>query len=272
MSLRFLWIAVILLAGCTAPAPPSDVTVMTFNIRYASPDDGVDVWANRKDWVAALIDSSAADIIGLQEVLQGQLEGILSRTDRFDWEGVGRDDGATQGEYSPILYDRTRFERLDGGTRWLSPHPDSVGSRGWDAALPRIATWVTLRERASGREFKVWNTHFDHRGEEARRESARLVASWMTDGDVALGDLNALPQSDPWRELTGAGLVDTGAVAGQDTVGTFRTFDPASDVSNRIDYVFLTPGRELVDYAVLDPIVGGRYPSDHLPVRVTFRR
>lgn len=269
--LRSLFVLLLALTGCAAPRDNPDITVLSFNIRYASPDDGVDVWANRADWVSALIDTSGADIIGLQEVLHSQLEDILGRTDRFAWEGVGRDDGARQGEYSPVLYDQERFERMDGGTRWLSSHPDSVGSRGWDAALPRIATWVKLREKASGQEVTVWNTHFDHRGEEARRESARLIASWMADADVALGDFNALPDSEPWRVLTEAGLQDTGAAAGQDSVGTFRTFDPASDVSNRIDYVFLAAGRSLIDYAVLDPIVGGRYPSDHLPVRVTFR-
>lgn len=271
MTLRTLFLALLLASGCAPAAENPDLTVMTFNIRYANPDDGVDVWANRRDWVSALIDSSGADVIGLQEVLRSQLDDILSRTDRFAWEGVGRDDGADQGEFSPVLFDRERFERLDGGTRWLSNHPDSIGSRGWDAALPRITTWVDLRDRTSGREIRVWNTHFDHRGEEARRQSARLIATWMAGSDVALGDFNALPGSDPWQELTGSGLVDSGAFAGQDSVGTFRTFDPASDVSNRIDYVFLAPSHELVNYRVLDPVVGGRYPSDHLPVRVTFR-
>lgn len=268
---RLIPALLILLTACAQTETNPEITVLSFNIRYANPDDGVDVWANRNDWVAALIDTSGADIIGLQEVLHSQLEDILNRTGRFAWEGAGRDDGAQQGEYSPILFDSERFERLEGGTRWLSSYPDSIGSRGWDAALPRVATWVLLRDRESGHQLRVWNTHFDHRGEEARLESARLIADWMRDGDVALGDFNALPGSAPWLALTASGLVDAGAAADQDTVGTFRTFDPTSDVSNRIDYVFLAPGHELLSYAVLDPVVGGRYPSDHLPVRASVR-
>ncbi|MDA0873925.1 MAG: endonuclease/exonuclease/phosphatase family protein [Bacteroidetes bacterium] len=244
---------------------------MSFNIRYANPGDGVDVWANRRDWVAALIDTSGADVIGLQEVLHGQLEDILAQTDRFLWEGVGRDDGRQAGEYSPILFDRRRFEQLDGGTRWLSPAPDSIGSQGWDAALPRIATWVTLRDRTSEQRITVWNTHFDHLGEQARLESARLIRAWMAEADVALGDFNALPESDPWMALVEGGLQDAGRMAGWDSVGTFRSFDPEAGISNRIDYIWLAPGHELTSYDVLDPIRIARYPSDHLPVRVSVR-
>ena len=250
---------------------PIDVTAMTFNIRYANPGDGVDVWENRRDWVAALLDSSGADVIGLQEVLHRQLQDILSRTDRFGWVGVGRDDGAQAGEFSPILFDSSRFSLVSSGTRWLSETPDSTGSRGWDAALPRIATFVTLQDRSTGRTWTVWNTHFDHRGEQARSKSAELVRTWMRDADLALGDFNVLPESDPWNQLILGGLIDAGRMAGMDSVGTFRSFDPDAGISNRIDYVFLHPRHELRAYRVLAPIRNGRYPSDHMPVVADVR-
>lgn len=262
--------------GCSsekeaASDAPIDVRAMTFNIRYANPGDGVDVWENRRDWVAALLDSSGADVIGLQEVLHHQLEDILLRTERFGWVGVGRDDGKRAGEYSPILYDSSRFALISSGTRWLSETPDSTGSRGWDAALPRIATFVTLRDRSNGRTWTVWNTHFDHRGEQARAKSAELIRTWMRDADLALGDFNVLPESDPWNRLVLGGLIDAGRMAGMDSVGTFRSFDPEAGISNRIDYVFLHPRHQLLDYRVLAPVRNGRYPSDHMPVVADVR-
>ena len=93
----------------------------------------------------------------------------------FAWCGVGRDDGKEAGEYSAILYRKSRFRLLKTETFWLSPEPDKPGSKGWDAAYPRIVTWARFRDLVSGRTFFHFNTHFDHRGERARVESASLI-------------------------------------------------------------------------------------------------
>ena len=44
-------------------------------------------------------------------------------------------------------------------------------------ALPRIATWVKLADKAdpAAKPLLFLNTHFDHKGHEARRESAALL-------------------------------------------------------------------------------------------------
>jgi len=47
--------------------------------------------------------------------------------------GVGRDDGISKGEHSPIFYDSDKFEEVDWDTIWLSPTPHVVASKGWDA-------------------------------------------------------------------------------------------------------------------------------------------
>jgi len=246
-----------------------DLRVMAFNIRWASPNDGVDLWSNRAEWVATLIDSSNADVVGLQEVLLHQMNDIMAHQSRFAWVGVGRDDGMQGGEYSPIMYDSTRFSLISSDTKWLSAEPNQPGSIGWDAALPRVATLVSLRDRQSGGMLHVVNTHFDHVGEEARLESARLVAEWA-DGGIALGDFNVLPDSAPYAELVRGSHLDAGREADQDQVGTFRTFDPASTVSNRIDYIFFPESLDLESYTVWAPVRDGRFPSDHLPVIADF--
>lgn len=268
---------IVAVAGCS-PSQDSEedasdrtVNVMTFNIRYDNPGDGEDAWPLRKEWVGQLIDSSEADIVGLQEALHHQLLDIVSIATRFDWVGVGRDDGGMSGEFSPVLYDRERFELLEAQTRWLSETPDSVGSVGWDAALPRIATIVTLRQRSNDRTVRVVNTHFDHRGETARANSASLIRKWMIDADVALGDFNFQPNEAPWDSITAAGLVDVALTMEKGQEGTFRSFDSAAEVSSRIDYVFLDPSNEALSMDILAPTRNGRYPSDHLPVVVSVR-
>lgn len=268
------------LAGCqaqdevlTEPDDQAELRVMTFNIRWASPNDGANVWENRSEWVASIIDTSSAHIVGLQEVVHRQLEDIMAEQTRFEWVGVGRDDGQQGGEYSPILYDSDRFELVDSDTKWLSETPDVVGSVGWDAALPRVTTRITLVDVLSGDTVRVINTHFDHRGEQARIESAAMIGSWGGSYDVALGDFNFQPDTEAYEAMIAGGWVDAGAGThdGLAETGTFRTFDPASETSVRIDYVFHSEDWSASSYDILAPIRDGAYPSDHLPVVVDLR-
>src|SRR5690606_10363923 len=124
----------------------------------------------------------------------------------WSWEGVARDDGKNKGEFTPIGFRTDRFKKLEGGTFWLSDQPETVGSQGWDAALPRIATWVLLEETESGKKLLVLNTHFDHRGAQARERSGALIAQRidaMAEGvpAIVIGDLNAKPDSKPLTAL-----------------------------------------------------------------------
>ncbi|NNF03867.1 MAG: endonuclease/exonuclease/phosphatase family protein, partial [Rhodothermales bacterium] len=198
-----------------------DLTVMSFNIRYDNPGDGEDAWPNRADGVAALVDQHSVDVVGLQEALPGQLADLERLLPGFAWLGVSRGGEGIDDEFSAILYRVTSVLPVDHGTFWLSETPDEPASRGWDAALPRIATWARFRLERTGDgdqagadapadadadadalEFLVLNTHFDHRGETARVESARLIRRWLAEraGNlpvVVTGDLNATPETDP---------------------------------------------------------------------------
>ena len=70
---------------------------------------------------------------------------------------------------------------LESGQFWLSENPDEKFSKSWDSSLPRVATWVRLKDKKSdGREVLFANTHFDHRGVEARRRSAALLRTRLT--------------------------------------------------------------------------------------------
>lgn len=167
----------LLLAGTALPVGACDtLTYATFNIRYANGDRGTKHdWSLRRDTVARFVQQAKIDVCGMQEVLHEQLLDLQERMPEYAFVGVGRDDGDTRGEYSPVAYRRDRWEALQSGTFWLSPTPDSIGSRGWDAALPRIASWVLLRDKHSGRELMCINTHFDHVGHQARIESGKLI-------------------------------------------------------------------------------------------------
>jgi endonuclease/exonuclease/phosphatase family metal-dependent hydrolase len=243
---------------------------MTFNVRYANPDDGDDAWERRTELVFDVIRRHAPDLVGLQEVLPVQLNELRVAFPEYRFLGQGR-AGGRRGEHSALMVKGERLEVVESGDFWLSPTPDEVASRGWDAALPRMCTWAVLRDRASGDAFLAMNTHFDHRGRDARRESARVIlerrARHAELSLILTGDLNAGEESAPLAELRAGGLRDTfrdvhdGSVA----AGTFNGFRGESDGA-KIDYVLVDRGWSTLFAAIVRDHQGGRYPSDHYPV------
>ena len=274
--------------AATAPAGAAEPTikVMTYNIRYLNTSDGEDVWANRREALCETI--AAADIVGLQEVVVQQFDDVQRATPELEWYGAGRDDGQRGGEMCSIGWRKDRFSASDRGTFWLSESPEAAGVRGWDAALPRVVSWVALEERATGTKLLMVNTHFDHRGPKAREESGRLVRRWIAEhrGDrpaLLTGDLNAQLDGAPLRALlddaatagvTTPPMIDTRAVTKQADTGPSGTFNSFKKIAEgrRIDHV-LFQGKVQVDrVTTLDPkTAAGRFASDHQPILVEVR-
>ena len=261
----------------TAEAEP--INVMTWNIRYNNPKDGINAWAKRKEWVTEIIKREQSDIAGFQEVLVDQLDDLKEQLPHMHFCGVGRDDGKQRGEFSPIFYRLERFELLDQATFWLSPTPDRVASKGWDAALPRIATWVKLEDRRTGIVFVVLNTHFDHQGTEARAKSAALLQQRMREQFarfpvVLLGDLNTTPDSPPYKTLVGGDaprerlFFDAYKTSENKPEGPSSTWNGFEAIvpNQRIDFVFTTKSVKVERFQILADQREGRFPSDHLPV------
>jgi endonuclease/exonuclease/phosphatase family metal-dependent hydrolase len=269
--------------------------VMTFNIRYDNPGDGENVWPNRKEKVASMVRLYAADVVGMQEALRSQIDELAKLLPTHDWVGAGRDDGKDRGEFSPIFYRRDRLELLDKNTFWLSDTPEKVGSRGWDAALPRVVTWTKFKDKQTGREFFVLNTHFDHRGVAARLNSAKLLRAKTAEiaGNlpaVVMGDLNCTPDSAPYQWLIGApvasatqdspaektaadgksptALVDAARVSKHPLHGPTTTWNGFAQLvpGRKIDHIFIRGPFVVEQHAVLADHWDGKWPSDHLPV------
>jgi endonuclease/exonuclease/phosphatase family metal-dependent hydrolase len=257
--------------------PP--INAMSFNIRYDNPEDGDQNWHKRKENVIRMLNFYDLDIIGMQEVLVSQLNYLKENMSGYGVVGVGRNDGIDQGEFTPVFYRKDRFKQVDGKTFWLSETPDKV-SKGWDANLERIATWVVLREKNTNKEIFVINTHFDHRGKQARIESARLLKSKiaaLAQGRpvILAGDFNSVPDSEAIQLLTDINddnsLKDSKQSAiikyGPDwTSGGFDTLP--FDQRRVIDYVFLQGISKVNRYAVITEKLNEICLSDHCPVFV----
>lgn len=272
-----LSIACLLLIATAYAQSGKPFHVMSYNIRLNVASDGVNAWPNRKDEVKALVRFHDADILCVQEALPLQVDQLLENTN-YAMEGVGRDDGKREGEFSAIYYDKSRFTRKDGGTFWLSETPEKP-SKGWDAVLNRVCSWVRLYDRLNKKEFLVFNTHYDHIGVQARIESAKLIKRKIQEiaptlPVVLTGDLNVTPETEAIATIKSF-LIDAKTASVEPAYGpegTFNNFKFDSPLKDKIDYIFVNKGFKVQKFGVLSDSKNLRYPSDHLPIiaRLSF--
>lgn len=281
-----LFLCIAILYSCKTDADMSrtdNIRAISYNIKYDNKADTVNGWDQRKARVTNLVQFYKPDFLGTQEALLHQLQYMEANLDSMKWIGVGRADGRNAGEFSALFYNARRIELVSGSdsTAWLSETPGEPG-KSWDAALPRIVTWGAFRDRQSGDTLYVFNTHFDHLGDTARAESARLILDIMDRTAagkpvVLMGDFNATPGSRPYRILTGdaSPLSDAYLESAAPHVGpafSFEGFEVMSDnPRRRIDYIFVNDGVDVLQHAIISDFRDGRYPSDHLPVLADIR-
>lgn len=255
-------------------AARDDLRAMTYNIRLDVAVDGANQWANRREEFLAQIRLVRPDLLGLQEVVPGQYADLRRGLPGYAFVGGGRDDGAGQGEASPLAVSRRAFAIAESGMFWLSPTPERP-TLGWDAAFRRVATWAHLRRRSDGLRLLAVNTHWDHVGLEARRNSAVQLRQWIAahrragEAVVLLGDFNApLAEASMQTLLEGQQLRDSRAAAREPAVGatiTFNAFDPFPKSGQTIDHI-LVGGAGVARYHALAEHFDGRVASDHFPV------
>jgi endonuclease/exonuclease/phosphatase family metal-dependent hydrolase len=249
----------------------------TFNIRWDNPNDIGNLWKDRLPHVIDLIKFHQISLIGIQEGLHHQVT-QMSENLGFEYIGKGRDDGEQKGEYAAILFDPTKYKVLEQGTFWLSPTPDKP-SKGWDAALPRVATYGKFSD-LHGKEFYVFNIHYDHIGQQAREESSKLVVQQIEQINtkglpvVWMGDFNVTPDNPAYTTITNlpkwkdARLISPISYG---PAGTFTGFDWEKLPDGIIDHIFISGKIQVLRHGILTDNYGKKYPSDHFPVMVELR-
>jgi endonuclease/exonuclease/phosphatase family metal-dependent hydrolase len=259
----------------------ADVRVMTFNIRFGTAPDSANQWTLRRDFLFEVIRTSAPHVLGVQEALGFQLDEIRAALPQYAQAGVGRDDGRTGGEYSPILYDSTRLTLLANGTFWFSDTPETPGSTSWGNRITRICSWAVLHDRTTRRSFAVYNVHWDHESQPSRERSAALLLARIAARDnpelpvLVTGDFNAGETNAAFRKLVtddDLKLRDTFRVTspGADSIGTFHAFQGRRE-GEKIDAILASPEWQVKQARIVRSAQAGRYPSDHFPVSAVVR-
>lgn len=244
--------------------------IMSFNIRCANV--GNDTWEDRIDIVTQSIIDGNPDSVGVQEATPEWME-TLNKTlgEKYSYVGVGRDDGDNEGEYSAIFYLKDKYNVVDSGTFWLSETPDEV-SFGWDAACRRVCTWVVLEDKATGQKYAHLNSHFDHVGIEARKNSVELIINKAKEFEdipvVFTADMNVRQDGDNYNQFVESGVLKDTKFIAPDTMDycTYHDTKPTQHDGDIIDYVMINDKFDATVYKVVTEGIDGRYVSDHYPI------
>jgi endonuclease/exonuclease/phosphatase family metal-dependent hydrolase len=268
----------VLFPGCSHNPTGNNVKVMTLNVRYDNPEDSINAWPSRASQVCDFISDEKPDILGMQEVLWHQYKLLDSVLTDYSSVGVGRNDGARDGEMNPVFFRKGRFDLVRNITFWLSDSPEVAGSKGWGASLPRIVTWMELVDKKNHKHFFFFNTHFAHDSDSARLMSSKILlkeVSKIAEGFpfIISGDLNMPPTSTGYSILTGPNesvplIKDSYVITEKRPSGPVYTFNGFSDKKEtaRIDYILVRNGMKVLEYKTVIKKEHGIFISDHWPV------
>ena len=259
--------------------------VMSYNMLFEHklPQEPERRWKSRCPNAVRDFQLNKPDIAGTQELQTFQVEEFLKKSG-YEWCGVnlskgGRDD--RQSENEAIFFNPARVSLVKEGHIWFSETPNVPGSYSWGMKYPRMCNWGKFKDKASGKEFYVFNSHFyvDGDKEEARTEAAKLLLQnihTLTQGSsfIVTGDLNATVSSPSICLLLNDGSMKDSRAAVTDPKGPegsfhgFGQFNPPK-AALRIDHIFVSNNIRVDNYRIIDDQLGtGRWESDHLPVCV----
>lgn len=246
---------------------------MTFNIRNGEFTDA------RIDLVLHMINTYSPDTFGVQEATVEWMQVLKSYLgDKYECVGVGRNADGT-GEASAVFYLKSKFELLDGGTKWLSETPDVPGSKIESSEYIRIFSYVKLKIKETGKIFVHVNTHLDNSTDKVRSKQATYILNFLeqykTEGIplVLTGDFNCSSTSNCYSRITINGLQDSLSVAKEAESGP--TYHAYGKLGLVIDYIFVSNGTEVSKFKVCNETFENEdgtvaYPSDHNPVIIDY--
>ncbi len=245
------------------------IRVTSYNLRVKCDErDPDNNWMNRIPRIVKQISLLQPDLIGAQELRLSQYEQIKDLLTDYESEFCPRD--GERGEGTPIFYRKDRFVKRTSGSYYLNEHPDTPGI-GWDAACLRVATYVNLQDKRTGKTFTYFNTHLDHVGTVAQVEGIKLMVERMkkNGGSMILsGDFN-VPEFSSTYDVAARLLKDCKFAAKRTQKGnTFHDYGeiPYDESLSPIDYIFVSGDVSVQTYRISNQKIDGGWSSDHFAI------
>ena len=241
---------------------------VTFNLRCDYNQDGANCFIYRKPLILRAIEQEKPDVIGFQEVLPHMAVWLKENLTEYCIVGCGREE-KLDGEQMTVAFRKDHYQLIAMNTFWLSPTPLVPGSRyAVQSSCPRTCTEALLMELASGRVFRILNTHLDHEGAPARKLGLEQILRYaqgvqlFPEAPVILaGDFNAEPGSEELQVF--ADFPEYTCVTNEIGI-TYHGY--MRDDPQQIDYIYLRGGIACEKAEKWTQSEKGVYLSDHYPV------
>lgn len=259
--------------------------VMTANIRVtglpADEQPGLR-WDDRKDLMISLMRKYNPDIIQMQEVIYDSY--LYCKQQLHDYFAFGFEgpemDPYTEGYHliakNVIFFRKSRYEFISAGCYWLSDQPTIGGSISWQSMRARHCNWVRIRDKVSGKEFRLLDIHLDHKVNEAKVEQAKMIVKEADQYDkdfvqILCGDFNSRKWQDPVMVFTQSTWTDVydklhNGVEFGPTAHAFKgpEYKPKNPKNvGRIDFIMTKGPVKALQCEVITDKPNNIWPSDH---------
>ena len=243
---------------------------MSTNIRFENPADGLNNWPNRKRHLSSVVTHCHPDLIGSQEGRQKQLKEFEKQLRHYQIIDSHR-PWIVERMY-PTIFSNNRFQCKESGDIWLSKTPYLPGSKDFESAFPRLATYALLSD--SNFEFIYINLHLDHERDTTRKAQIKVLIDqialkWENIPMVIGGDFNQSANGEVKKLLIShfPSLYDPWKWPEETT---YHKFQGHLLTGSRIDWFVVDKTFKTLEYKILKDNNKGQYPSDHFPIQITL--
>ena len=250
------------------------IKVMSYNILGDLTKPGRP--ADAREQMVQTILQNNVDVFGTQEDNPENKAVFMELLGNYScYVGVGEKDNGNH-----IYWKTDKFNLIKKGYYYLSDTPGSK-SKYDDSTQYRTMSYVILEIKETGKQFLFIDAHLDYRASEATRvKQINVLASLIEKINkedlpvIVLGDFNTLSTKSNGAVSVFLGnnpdFVMTSKVA-EKKGDTGETLISQEDFMTRylgaFDYIFVSVDNICTKYyTVVNNVIDGKYPSDHLPV------
>lgn len=252
--------------------------IVSSNIRFDNPKDGIHDWQGRRKILANLINDFNPDLLGTQEGREPQLKDFNSLLNHLEVVD-GHRDWIPERMYPSIFINPKNIQVSESGDIWLSETPYVAESKSFGSAFPRICTWIKGKFITQNFPFLFLNCHLDHVLEATRKEQILVL---IKEGQkinnenlpiILSGDFNENPKGMVGEELSNnfPFLTDPWPLFQKEEKASHHKFDGNTEGGSRIDWILYDKQFEVHEHYFEIKEEGGIFPSDHFPLFSEFK-
>lgn len=246
-------------------------TLISSNLRFDNPADGIHCWEMRREKLASLINSYSPLLIGTQEGRKYQLHDFSQLLPNHTISTIHR-NWIEERMYPTIFLQNELASSIQSGDVWLSPTPNIPGTRLPQSIFPRLLTWV--RFEMANKSILTVNMHIDHINADTRLTQIQIAVEEMNkirdpkDLIIIMGDFNDNPSSSVRSELLRSlpDLYDPWVSLKKVEETSYHSFKGSNKMGHRIDWILLDQKIGCHDIFLEKTKSDQIWPSDHFPV------